>query len=458
MSSMCLRKTILSILVIALLLVMVLSSSVIANTEENSYISGHFKLLTPVAIDNSLNYTEISKTIYNYFKYYYLSLEKKEMVEEINEYILETEETYLYLKSLQYGINWRKELNLGIKDSNVSLIDIKYADEISEGKVDIRAYIKVDYRYAEDKTNTMTNVGDLWDIVLKNDNGSFKIISLNSESNDYKHAKELVKNKKEKMAKSVDSYSTITAIDDAFADINSQIGDLKKLFFNSSATQNENLDEELVAPSAIQSVSVTYNKSRARQYANLKGYDEDTLIFKRMDADCTNFVSQCLWAGYGGDKENSWYTEPGLSACRQLAYDNFRQIGGSGKWWGVSQISSGTYASGPWMRVIELYSYITTSSAGPRGNKYNNGQLYTASSLVLQEGDILQLSTSSSSSDYFHSVMVVTGGYTMSSGSENIYIGQHSSENGYRQLAELIASNSAPYVRVIRPITGSFDK
>ena len=175
-----------------------------------------------------------------------------------------------------------------------------------------------------------------------------------------------------------------------------------------------------------------------------------------MSADCTNFVSQCLWVGYGGDQGNSWYSTSGVAACRQLAYQDFRQIPGSSNWFGRSQISSGVYPSGPWMRVQELYPYITTTSAGPRANRYNNLSLYTSSSVTLDRGYVLQLAHSASNTRYFHSVMVVVGGTTMSNAT-SIYVGQHSSDNGYRQLAELIASNSAPYVRIIKPITGSFN-
>lgn len=450
-------KNSLRILFMVMAVIMVFSSTIVANAQEAS--SDNFKFITPITQDSSLNYTDIANTIGNYFKYYYQSLEKKNLLDKLNEYVSDTDETHLYLKALQYNINWRKELNLGIKESSVSLIDIKYAKTTPDNNIDVKAYIKISYKYAEDPTDTQAGVGGLWDIILKNNNGSLKIISLNSESNDYHNAKKLIKSKKETMAARGTAYSEKEVIDAAYTDINSKIGDLKKLVSTTDVSENDSVEKTLEAPITILSVSVSYDKIKARQYANLKGFDEDTRIFKRMELDCTNFVSQCLWAGYGGAKGNSIVSDEGIAACIALAYANYRQIGGSSStpWWGASQDPrSGSLASGHWMRVLELYSHITTTSAGPRGNKYNNGKKYTVSTTVLQEGDVLQLSPTSSSSDYFHSVMVVTGGYSMSDGAANMYVGQHSDEYGYRQLLDCIANNGE-YVRIIRPIAGSFN-
>lgn len=456
-------KNSLRILFMVMAVIMVFSSTIVANAQEAS--SDNFQFITPITQDNSLNYTDIANTIGNYFKYYYQSLEKKNLLDKLNEYVSDTDETHLYLKALQYNINWRKELNLGIKESSVSHIDIKYAKTTPDNNIDVKAYIKISYKYVEDPTNTQAGVGDLWDIILKNNNGSLKIISLNSESNDYYYAKELTKSKKEEMTKTGKKYSEINAIDDAYAEINSKIGDLKELVSTTSISKNESEEvtyvseeEKLEVPISIQSVSVAYNNVNARIYANIKGFDYDTYVFKRApesEGDCTNFISQCLWIGYGGNKGNSYNSEPGLSACQKLALDNFRQISGSNNWFGRSWDSAYDFPTGPWMRVIELYDYITSTSAGPRGKKYNNLKKYSESTTILKEGDIIQFSPSADASDYFHSVMVVTGGYSMKDGAAKMYVAHHSPETGYRQLSEDIASYG-PYARIIRPTTGSF--
>jgi hypothetical protein len=105
--------------------------------------------------------------------------------------------------------------------------------------------------------------------------------------------------------------------------------------------------------------------------------------------------------------------------------------------------------------VITLWNYLSSTSAGPRAYKYNNGLRYDTCGTTVQRGYVLQLSPSSSSSGYFHSVMVVSANVPLSAAS-SIYAAQHSSNYSWRQLYECIMTNSAPSVRIIRPITGSF--
>ncbi len=59
-------------------------------------------------------------------------------------------------------------------------------------------------------------------------------------------------------------------------------------------------------------VGVPYDGYRAGLYGSSKGIHHDTLIFHNMEdggygyGDCTNFVSQCMWVGYGGDQGNDY--------------------------------------------------------------------------------------------------------------------------------------------------------
>ena len=131
-------------------------------------------------------------------------------------------------------------------------------------------------------------------------------------------------------------------------------------------------------------------------------------------------------------------------------------ISGDSGWWGASKyVSAAYYPSGPWMRVWQLWSYLSTTSSGPRANKYNDGGLYTDSLVIIRAGDILQFS-SNPSNGYGHSVMVVNdANTTMMFGTTSIYVAQHSSDYGWRRLDSVI-NTAGHYIRIIRPISGSF--
>jgi hypothetical protein len=451
------KRMLLASAVLALALLVVLTSSVFASTPVSQ---AAYEVKLPATSDGTIDYSGITNVVANYFTCYYLSLEKLSVAPELGNYVADTDETHLCLDALQYGINWRKQLNTGVADTKLELVDVKYAKQSDSGAIDVRAYVKVEFRYVDDKSGTMASVGDLWDIGLDRVNGALQIVSLNCGSSDYYYAKQLVAENLRKNAANVaaKTYTKTDAIDAAYDEINARIA-LIKPQLDIPLSPPADVSEQGGGGMSPLSVGVAYDGARAGLYGASKGNYYDTLIFHNMEdggyGDCTNFVSQCLWAGYGGDQGNNWFSDSGVAACIDLAYANFRQIGGSSGWWGKSQHSSWGLSSTHWMRVVELYDSITMTSAGPRANKYNNGLRYDTCSTTVQRGYVLQLSHTSSSGSYFHSVMVTSANVPLSAAS-SIYEAQHSSNYSYRQLLECIASNSAPYVRIIRPITGSF--
>ena len=442
---------------IALALAVVFRTSVTAASSTSG--EPKFELILPEKQYAEIDYASVAAVLYGYFSEYHKSIESLEISPRLMHYVVDTENTHLYLCALRYGINWRKAIGMGIADSRVKGIDLKYARPLPDGSIDIRAYIRVSYRYVGDETKTIAQSGDLWEINVGQVDGALKITLLGSQSNDYHTAKQRIQENLIKNAQ-VEGYTVTQAIDDAYEESNAFISEMLELR-NAPPPVSENRDmegekETTEVEAETRSVSVTYNYERARNFAHAKGLSYETQIFKRENADCTNFASQCPWVGYGGDQGNSWSTAAGIAACQQLALQNYRQIGGSSDYWyGISYISEGDPA-GPWRRVKDLYSYLSSTSNGPRAYKYNNLAKYTDSSIMVRNGDILQISDASYNSSYFHSVVVVRGGFQLSD-SDNIYIAQHSGEHAYRQLTELINTNQAPYVRIIRPITGSFN-
>jgi hypothetical protein len=337
------------IVVLALALIAFFSSSAVASSGLDQ---AGYEVRLPDTNDATIDYSAITHAIGNYFACYYRSLGNLTVASELGNYVADTEDTHLFLEALKYGINWRKQCNSGIADTRVELVDVKYAKRLESGAIDVRAYVKVGFRYLDDKSGTRTSVGDLWEVGLDKVDGAVKIVSLDCQSSDYYFAKQLVAQNLRSHAAEVaaKTYTKIDAIDDAYVVINLRIPMVKQqLDVPLLPPEDEAEDEETVAPLAV---GVPYDGYRAGLYGSAKGIYHDTLIFHNMEdggyGDCTNFVSQCMWVGYGGDQGNDWFSSAGVNACINLAYANFRQIGGSSGWWGKSQKTAWGLSSSNW--------------------------------------------------------------------------------------------------------------
>lgn len=147
-------------------------------------------------------------------------------------------------------------------------------------------------------------------------------------------------------------------------------------------------------------------------------------LFYSAPGDCTNFVSQCIWAAYGGyDFSN-----------KKISYENIKQkykmIPGS--WHGNE--GGGTPN---WESVEKLYNYLCKEKTiGPNGSSLNNNKTFHSlapSSISL--GDVLQFG--SINKRYSHSVYVTAINNNGTKYSD-IYISQHTADLYNRNLLELI--------------------
>lgn len=132
-----------------------------------------------------------------------------------------------------------------------------------------------------------------------------------------------------------------------------------------------------------------YSRQAAKEYANYWAYRRNPIYynFNEIGGDCTNFVSQCLYAG----SEVMNYTPT----------------------YGWYYIDLNNRAPA-WTGVNELYQFLTSNkTAGPYGIDSN------AESMMI--GDVIQMKINH---DYFHhSVLVVSTGETPSL--ENILVASH---------------------------------
>lgn len=272
------KRSRIAAIVLALTVVFCTSVTDATSTADGS----EFELVLPEKQYAEIDYASVAAVLYGYFSEYHKSIEALDVSPKLMRYVVDTENTHLYLRALQYGINWRKAMNTGIADSRVNEIDLKHVRPLPDGSVEIRAYIRISYRYLEDEANTIAHSGDFWEIRIGKVGDTPKIVYLSSQSNDYHTAKQRIQEKMIKNAQS-QGYTITDAIDDAYDEINAFIPQLVVLADASNAT-SENKDTEDIAENNVietRSVAVTYDYARARNFAHAKGASYQTQIFKR---------------------------------------------------------------------------------------------------------------------------------------------------------------------------------
>ena len=201
--------------------------------------------------------------------------------------------------------------------------------------------------------------------------------------------------------------------------------------------------------------TVSYNKASAAAYGiktSSSAYYPDNYIFCPSSPDCTNFVSQCVWAGYGGtagyslpDTPTSGNTD--ITALRNRVSADYRMV--PGNWYGRYYRNPYVDSPAKWCGVTDFWDYaVDNSGNGPVATGFNNGNLWTQYSGTIRIGDVLQVK-SPGGTYYGHSVIVTSGATddTTIDDIGSIYISQHAPFYSHRSLSNLIIawSNNLPY-------------
>lgn len=198
---------------------------------------------------------------------------------------------------------------------------------------------------------------------------------------------------------------------------------------------------------SVQSTSFSYDGERGRRYADTY-YSEGNGCFYTASLDCTNFVSQCIWAAYGGwsDGDTAATMSANIAARKRM-----QSSASLDNWFG--------HADGignPWGSVVNLWNFATGSpTTGPKATGYNNNGVWSNIACTgIVTGQVLQF-RSGSSGTYGHSVYV-SGGTNDSYA--NIRISQHTA-NAQRMLDEVIRAwgSDSCYMRQLVFTTANFN-
>lgn len=109
------KRSRIAAIVLALTVAFCTSVTDAASTSDGS----EFELVLPEKQYAEIDYASVAAVLYGYFSEYHKSIEALDVSPKLMRYVVDTENTHLYLCALQYGINWRKAMNTGIADSRV---------------------------------------------------------------------------------------------------------------------------------------------------------------------------------------------------------------------------------------------------------------------------------------------------------------------------------------------------
>lgn len=150
-----------------------------------------------------------------------------------------------------------------------------------------------------------------------------------------------------------------------------------------------------------------YNPQNGRLYAQAFALHdnlppEQQLFYYADGEDCTNFISQCVWASYGG-----WvpgFTENVIAKNAARIHEDVLQT--KGVWYG----SKSNIGSNRWCRVEEFFSYATDTHKvyGPMAKEVAQGDWVSIDPGLIIAGDVVQMIVSTYTPDRFGHGLYVT--------------------------------------------------
>jgi hypothetical protein len=156
----------------------------------------------------------------------------------------------------------------------------------------------------------------------------------------------------------------------------------------------------------------SYNVNQGSMYAQTYALytlvpEEEKLFFYGDSDDCTNFISQCVWASYGG-----WLA----GTDEQTVDDNAKRIKSDIRqvkdiWFG----SASNMGANKWCRVEEFYRYVTDKSkwVGPTAELITEGSFWSIDPRIIKKGDVIQMVVTTYTPDrYGHGLYVTQAGST----------------------------------------------
>lgn len=339
---------------------------------------------------------------------------------------------------LEWRVAVMQILDVGYSDYEYTITDVSMLRQ--DEKTILRIAYNETYTYSNGAGQGFSN-GQSLCAVIDGLGTDFKVLDLyleNVEFYDYFC---------ERTAKTTYSLNTMNVDQpNPLSDMINELYEMKEEMDNVELKQKEigkrlQESQETIVPYAS---TYSYSGGRGAAYANKYAANANTYFYEDQRLDCTNFVSQCIWAGYGG-----WTSSMSNATMQSNIKNKVRMVPGT--WFA----GSGGGASA-WENVDALWNFaVDNTGKGPKASGYNDGGYYTdVLPIDICVGNVLQKSPDGS--DYKHSMFVISTAGGSNPGYNEIIVAQHSSNKSTTTLAEAITLG-APYLRQMIFISNSFD-
>ncbi|MDQ2086730.1 amidase domain-containing protein [Herbivorax sp. ANBcel31] len=413
--------------------------------------SGKAGDLTNTSNQNQDTEYEIKSVLNKYFDRYFNEFKTLELY-DFSDILQDTKSTYLYRSIQEYDLEVSKVFETQYKSYDFEIV---YKDiNINKNFANVELLINLDYEYvnADGNKSYIRNMG--YTFTLENLDDKWMITEINSEFYEFEHFKnrvvEISKSNNDKLDSDIISKVKKEKISDIYV-MKEVLEKAKKADDYIEISNNQEFNNQ---DFGILSTSYTYTPSLGRQYAQLYAEDRDGSLFyvAGTGGNCTNFVSQCVWAAYGGGSY-PWNNQ-------QTSSDIVNRVRMVNSVWQAGLKGGGGFPA--WENAESFWNYTTSSkTVGPNGTGYNNNRAYfNLASTSFSVGDVIQARNNLLSTIYGHS-MYVTLTLTPSHGSDysRIYVSQNSDDVYNRALTDVISSygNQNCFIRLIKFSTANFN-
>ncbi len=362
-----------------------------------------------------------------------------------SQYFIFNKHTLIPQRLIQNRYKLYKAFDLEIKDYRVNL----EVAEVKNYKNCVAAIVieNAEYKYKHVPDDIISKISDIeYYIEIKKINGRWKIAYMDSNKDDYQLAKDKISQYMEAKPYPVTSNrkspadTELACINNIFDNMDDDISRIREIMTNIDTQRNADGWIKRMNATVNRKGTFPYDTNRGIEYARKFSIysqipdDEKLFYYAYNGGDCTNFISQCVWAAYGGYiKEDIKGTKKNISKKRRMVYTgNLKN-----SWYGTLPEGGGTPY---WENVNNFFNYVTSpKEIGPKGTVYGSGKQADFNLNHVAPGDVIQF-WPEGKEKWYHSVFV-TGIYS-NDNTSHIFVCQHSMDVKDRPLIELLNWNT----------------
>lgn len=328
--------------------------------------------------------SNIKNTITGYFTAYYETLKTNTLV-DVSKFLDDTPTAIIPKRILENHLLLYNEFKYHY---DYYELDLSYNNiDIKDNQANVSLTLRAKYHYNFAPDDIISSNSDQYVVTLTKEDNRWKISQITSDTDLYYETIQLYCNQNSKIALTKDQINEFYNLQDEHT--------------RSLKTTEKNIQISNESSFSIQptTTSVSYNPDSGIDYARKyspDNIDSSQLIFGATSPDCTNFVSQCVWAAYGEWNKN------GTIAQNRTNVDNKYRMTSS--WYGKSYGSTPYNAN--FVGVVEFYDYVTSAkTTGPVATGYGEASTASFNQSAVNRGDVLQM-YNTSLGRYRHSLYI----------------------------------------------------